>query len=174
MARRKIITSETELLVAVEVFHEIRAELIRLQEQQTELEGEHPWLLTGVDLPEETSGPVKVYGGVTGRIDKLRQDILTFPQAEQMTIMRQEETRQKRGELVLASSVLGAMQEAFIVARKYVPALQRGSLDGDMKLILDRFRQQNPGAILSAAGAQREEEEEMSLEMESVRALREG
>ncbi len=152
-------TSVEEILRAEEIAATRSTELAEMAGRIREMEEAYPSLcgMPGPGEEEMPEGLRGVYAAQTARYDALAKLLMQdYPLARQTALQRQQETRNKAGELVLSSSVAVFIHRIMATAALYVPAMQKNRFEEQAREVYADFLRENPGAVLARAGEQQE------------------
>ncbi len=158
--RKKLrLTTAEEIEQADAIFRARSSELTDMAGRIREMEEAYPSLagLPGPGEDEMPEGLRGVYAAQTARYDTLcKQLMIDYPLSLQTALQRQQETRNKAGELVLSSSVAVFIHRIMATAALYVPPTHKGRFEEQAREVYADFLRENPGAVLARAGEQQE------------------
>ena len=162
VARKLRLTTQREIEDATRLQQTRLFECEKLGERIREMEEAHPRLCGLPEAGEEEmpEGLQAVYDKQVFRYDQLSRFLMEYPATLQTALQKQQDTRNKAGELVSSLSVGIFIQRIMAVAKRYVPAAYAGRFDQEAEEVYLDFLRQNPAALLSKAGKDREEEDE--------------
>jgi hypothetical protein len=147
------ITTGDENAVADAVFQRAADEIEELYARQREMEKKYPGLIDVQYAKSVPEAALPMYLSLIKRQEVLRKDIHLYSKEKQVTLLRQQEARQKSGELVPAWSVAEFLVRMSKITQKYARPEMMAALRQELKGVQDEFMQQNPAAVLER-GAQ--------------------
>lgn len=160
VARKLRLTTTRELEAAEEIFAARTREADEMGGRIRDMEQAYPSLcgLPGPDEEDMPEGLRATYDKAVTRYDQLARFLMEYPTTLQQALLKQQETRNKAGELVSSLSVGIFIQRIISVAKKFVPGSQLGQFEAESAEVYAEFLRANPAAILSRAGAARADE----------------
>lgn len=155
------LTTQEEIDKAGSIYNSQVEEFGKVETRMAELEAKFPSLWGDVDTATEElpEGLQVKYDKLVMRRDALAKTLMEFPGVLQAALEKQQNTRNKAGELVSSTSV-GVFILRMMALKSLVPAQQQSRYEAEAREIYEDFLRENPAAILSRAGAQREAEDE--------------
>lgn len=162
VARKLRLTTAAELEVASRLFEDRQSEAQAMGQRIRDMEQAYPGLCGldegGEELPE---GLQAVYDKQVYRYDNLTKFLMEYPGVLQTALQKQQDTRNKAGELVSSLSVGVFIQRIIAAAKQFVPASHAGRFEELANEVYLDFLRENPAAVLSRAGSQRGEDDEV-------------
>jgi len=155
------LTTQEEIDKAGVIYASQVEEFGKIESRLAEMEAKFPSLWGDVDTATEElpEGLQVKYDKLVLRRDALAKTLMMdYPSALQATLEKQQNTRNKAGELVSSVSVASFIVR-IMALKRFVSNEQMHRFEAEAREIYEDFLRENPAALLSRAGEQRENEE---------------